>query len=69
MKETILSIFSSFYTWIAIELIIIAVLVFFVVRYSRRKKAKISEISRQKETSRYSELDDMLVNRKKRSEK
>ena len=39
MKEILLNIATSYYTWIALELIVLAVLVFFVRKNKRRKKA------------------------------
>lgn len=65
MKDIILGIITSYYTWIAIELIVIGILVFFIVKYSRMKKEKKREIERRTESQRYQELDEMLVNRKR----
>ena len=65
MKDTLISIFTSYYTWIAIELIIIAVLVFFVLKYSRRKKIKTQDIEKRELAFQYKELDEMLTNKKR----
>lgn len=65
MKEILLNIATSYYTWIAVELIVIAVLVFFVRKNKRRKKATKKALEEQITASQYQELDNMLVNRKR----
>ena len=65
MKETVMSVLTSYYTWIAVELIVIAVLVFFVLKYSRRKKIRKQDIEKRELAFRYKELDEMLANKKR----
>ena len=65
MKEILLNIATSYYTWIAVELIVIAVLVFFVSKNKRRKKKTKKALEEQITASQYQELDNMLVNRKR----
>ncbi len=65
MKGTIVSVLTSYYTWIAIELLIIAVLVFFVLKYSRRKKIRKQDIEKKELAFQYKELDNMLANKKR----
>lgn len=68
MKEAIIGILTSYYTWIAIELIVVAVLVFFVVKYARKKKIIKQDIEKRNLAFQYKELDEKLAN-KKRNEK
>lgn len=65
MKEILLTIITSYYTWIVIELIVLAVLVFFVRKNSLRKKAIKAALEEQYTASQYMQLDNMLVNRKR----
>lgn len=67
MKETVIDILTSEITWIAVELIIAAVLVFFVVRYSGKKKEILREREKSAAAVQYRELDEMLVNKRRRS--
>ena len=62
MKETLIGILTSYYFWIAIEAIIIAVLLYFVVKYSTRNKALRKELETESQKSQYKELDEMLAN-------
>ncbi len=66
MKEVLMSIITSYYTWIVLELIIAAVLVFFVAKYSRANKEIKKSIGVRKAAHQYQELDEMLVNKKRR---
>lgn len=65
MKETAINIITSYYTWIAIELIAIAVLVFFVLKYSKKKRVTQQDIEKRKIAFQYKELDEMLINKKR----
>ena len=65
MKEILINIFTSYYTWIAIEVIVIAILVFFVIKNSRKKKATLRDIEKRNIAFQYKELDEMLANRKR----
>lgn len=65
MKSILIGILTSYYTWIAIELILIAVLVFFVRRYSRKKKAAQRELAKQTQAVQYRELDEKLENKRR----
>lgn len=65
MKGIIIGILTSYYTWIAIEVILIAVLVFFVRKYSRRKKAAQRELAKQTQAVQYRELDEKLENKRR----
>ena len=67
MKEIILTIITSRVTWLAIELIVIGILVFFVAKASKRNKALKSELDRKNEAYQYQELDEMLKNKKRGS--
>ena len=67
MKDIILTIITSRITWIAIELIVIGILVFFVAKASKRNKALKSDIDRKTEIYQYQELDEMLKNKKRGS--
>ncbi|MBE6019098.1 MAG: hypothetical protein E7230_01995 [Clostridiales bacterium] len=65
MKETLILILTSRVTWIAIELIIAGVLLFFVVKNSKRNKALKAEIDKKTSAYQYQELDEMLKNKKR----
>ena len=65
MRDVFLEIVTSYYTWIAIEMIAIAVLVFFVAKNSRRKKEITEEMNKLTVAHQYRELDEMLINKKR----
>lgn len=67
MKETVIDILTSEITRIAVELIIAAVLVFFVVKYSGKKKEILRDREKSAAAVQYRELDEMLVNKRRRS--
>ena len=62
MGDTLTGILTSYYFWIAIEAIIIAVLLYLVVKYSRLNKALKKEDDIRNRQNQYRELDNMLVN-------
>lgn len=59
-----MKILTSYYLWIAVEAVVIAALLFFVIKYSRLKKARTSEMASRKERSLYSQLDEQIINKK-----
>ena len=66
MKETMTEILSSPILWIVLaELLAIAILVFFIMKNSRRKKTIKEDIAHNLRVSQYRELDEMLVNTKR----
>lgn len=64
MEEQLKEIFTSYYFWLAVEIIVAAVLIVFTTKYSRLKKARAAEISSKQELSRYSQLDEQITNKK-----
>lgn len=62
MKETILQILQIPYCWIAVELILIAVLAFLIKKNSRKKKAIREDMEHRLRADKYRELDEMLDN-------
>ena len=64
MGEQFKEIFTSYYFWLAIEIITAAVLIVVSSKYSRLKKARAAEISSKQELSRYSQLDEQITNKK-----
>ena len=65
MKDIIIAIITSRVTWIAIELIAVGILVFFVVKASKRNKAIRADAQKRTEAYQYRELDEMLKNKKR----
>ena len=64
MGEQFKEIFTSYYFWLAVEIITVAVLIVVSSKYSRLKKARAAEISSKQELSRYSQLDEQITNKK-----
>ena len=64
MEEQLKAIFTSYYFWIAVEVIVAAALIVFTVKFSRLKKARTAEISNRQEQSRFSQLDEQITNKK-----
>ena len=62
MKETILQILQTPYFWIAMELILVAVLAFLIKKNSRRKKTIREDMEHRLRADKYRELDEMLDN-------
>lgn len=62
MKETILQILQTPYFWIAMELILVAVLAFLIKKNSRRKKTIREDMEHRLRADKYRELDKMLDN-------
>ena len=64
MGEQFKEIFTSYYFWLVVEIITVAVLIVVSSKYSRLKKARAAEISSKQELSRYSQLDEQITNKK-----
>lgn len=64
MEEQLKEIFTSYYFWLAVEVIVAAVLMVFTVKFSRLKKARAAELDNRKESSKYSMLDEQITNKK-----
>lgn len=65
MKEMILEIIKTYYFWIVVELVVIAILTFFIMKNSRRKKAIKEDMEHNLLASQYRELDEMIANKKR----
>lgn len=63
--DTLKSIVTNYYFWLAVEAIIAVVLIVFVSKYARLKKARVAEMSSNKERNRYSQLDEQITNKSK----
>jgi hypothetical protein len=64
MEETLKAIFTSYYFWLALEIVVIVVLAVFCRKYSVLKKRRAAELSSVQELNRYNRLDEMITNRK-----
>lgn len=66
MKGTMTEILTSPIFWIVLaELLAIAILTFFIMKNSRRKKTIKADIEHSMRVSQYRELDEMLENKKR----
>lgn len=59
-----MEILKSYYFWLAVEAVIIAVLLVFVVKFSKLKASRVAEVNSKKESTRYSQLDEQITNKK-----
>lgn len=65
--DAVKEILTSYYFWLAVEAVIIAVLLVFVIKYSKLKSARNAELNSKKESSRYNQLDEQITNMKGRN--
>ena len=65
--NTVKEILTSYYFWLAVEAVIIAVLVVFVSKFARLKSARTADLNSKKESSRYNQLDEQIMNKKGRN--
>ena len=65
MKELFLEMIASHIFWIAVELLVIAILAFFIIKNTKRKKTIKEDLEHIYRDSQYRELDKMLVNKKR----
>lgn len=64
MEEQLKEIFTSYYFWLAVEVVVVAVLIFFTVKFSRLKKARVAEINSKQELSKFNMLDEQITNKR-----
>ncbi|MBR3200980.1 MAG: hypothetical protein IKG17_06555 [Mogibacterium sp.] len=64
MEEQLKEIFTSYYFWLAVEVVVAAVLIFFTVKFSRLKKARVAEINSKQELSKFNMLDEQITNKR-----
>lgn len=64
MEEQLKEIFTSYYFWLAVEVIVAAVLMFFTVKFSRLKKTRAAELSSMQEKNKYNMLDEQITNKR-----
>ena len=64
MQEQLKEIFTSYYFWLALEAVIIAVLVVFTSKYSRLRKSRTEDMMSKHEMNLYNKLDEQITNKK-----
>ena len=65
MKEKVMMLLTNPITWIVAELIVIAILIFLVRKYSRRKNELEQALESSMQSQQYKDLDERIANRKR----